>query len=583
MTTRSSWSRPQRARADGPVPAGWRAVCVMVAIVLGFMVVALRAYGLQVRDRDFLAAEGERRHVRTLIEPGGRGAIRDRHGAPLALSAPVESVWTVPSELLASPHFIPSLAELLGQDAGQLHELLAARASRQFVYLRRHMAPADARRVLALQAPGVFLQREYRRFYPAGEVVAQLVGMTDIDGRGQEGMERAYEASLNGVSGYRQVIKDRVGRVVEDLAEFVPAEAGMDLDLSIDLRLQHFAYRELKSAVTRHRAKGGVILIVDVRSGEILALATQPGFNPNDRADMARNRQAWRNRAALDLFEPGSTVKPLVVAAALQAGVIAATDRIRTDGGALMVGRLRVSDFRDYGTIDLATLLAKSSNVGAAKLGLQLGAGRLHEMYRALGFGQESSVGFPAESAGRLLESAAWGQVGTATASYGYGLSVTSLQLVQAYMALAADGRLRRLSLLKNGASVEAPRVLEPRIATQVRGMMTGVTELTGTGRRAAVAGYEVAGKTGTVRKVRDGEYRKDKHQAMFVGMLPARAPQLLGLVMIDEPAAGDYYGGVVAAPVFGRVAEAAARLLQVAPQGGQTGQITARAGGAAS
>ncbi len=561
MPTPSSTSR---SRTEPP--QAWRRKLVLGLLGLGFVALGLRAFELQVRDRDFLTAEGERRHVRTLLEPGGRGAIRDRHGAPLALSAPVESIWVVPSALLAQPEYIDPLAGMLKLDALQLREDLRQRDGRQFFYLKRQLPPSEARQILDLGAPGVFGQREYRRYYPAAEVTAQLVGLCNIDGVGQEGLERGLDSLLAGAPGHRLVIQDRLGRVVDDLNEFRASRPGADMDLAIDLRLQHFAYAELKSAVAAHEAKGGIILVADVLSGEILALATQPGFNPNDRGHLGENRAAWRNRAALDQFEPGSTVKPLVVAAALEAGIVDAESTIDTGRGWMKVGRLQVRDHRAYGVLDLSTLLAKSSNVGAAKLGLQIGADRLFDTFRDFGFGYSTASGFPGEVGGSLLSPFEWGEVGTATASYGYGMSVTALQLAQAYMVLAADGVRRPLSLLKGGSEYAEARVLKPQTAAAIRSMLSAVVADGGTGERAAVPGYRVAGKTGTVRKAEPGGYSNDRHQSLFVGMLPAENPRLLGLVMLDEPAAGVYYGGLVAAPVFSRVMSSAARLLQIAP-----------------
>lgn len=561
MTTRSSKSPPPAESL--PI---WRQHLLLGLLALGFVAMGLRAFELQVRERDFLTAEGERRHVRTLLEPGGRGAIRDRYGAPLALSAPVESIWVVPSALLAEPSYIKPLAAMLDRDPVRLTADLDERRGRQFFYLDRQLPPNQAQRILNLGAPGVFSQREYRRYYPAGEVTAQLIGLCDIDGVGLEGLERGLDESLAGQAGQRLVIQDRLGRVVDDLDRFRPSQPGADRDLSIDLRLQHFAYAELKAAVTAHGAKGGIILVAEVASGEILALATQPGFNPNDRAGIGSAREAWRNRAALDLFEPGSTVKPLLIAAALEAGVINTGSRIETGDGWAQVRRLTVKDSHAYGRIDLTTLLAKSSNVGAAKIGLELGAERLYQAYRDFGFGFATASEFPNEVSGQILNPQEWGDVGTATAAYGYGLSVTALQLAQAYMVLAADGQRRHLSLLKGGSGYPEETVMRAPVARAVREMMTAVVAAGGTGTRAAVAGYAVAGKTGTVRKSENGGYADDRHQSLFVGMLPASAPRLLALVMIDEPTAGPYYGGLVAAPVFARVASSAARLMQIAP-----------------
>ena len=569
MSTRSSRSRP----ATEPVPElapRWRQHVLVACLGLGMAALFVRAFELQVRDRDFLTAEGERRHVRTLLEPGGRGALHDRHGAPLALSAPVESIWVVPSALLDAPEYIPPLARMLGDNPAQLREALAKRSGRQFFYLKRQLPPGDARQILDLGAPGVFSQREYKRYYPAGEVTAQLLGLCNIDGMGQEGLERGFDAQLSGEPGQRLVIQDRLGRVVDDLDEFKPSRPGLDIDLSIDLRLQHVAYAELKSAVSAHKAKGGMILVADVASGEILALATQPGFNPNDRDSLDRHRAALRNRAALDLFEPGSTVKPLVVAAALQDGVIDADLRLDTGNGWMKIGRLQVRDHRGYGELDLTQVLAKSSNIGAAKIGMMLGADRLFEAFRSFGFGYSTISGFPGEVSGQLASPYEWGDVGTATASYGYGMSVTALQLAQAYMVLAADGQRRALSLVKGGSGYADEPVLRAGVARQVRDMMVAAVAPGGTASRAAVPGYRVAGKTGTVRKAIAGGYAEDRHQALFVGMLPAERPELLVLVMVDEPSAGVYYGGQVAAPVFSRVAASAVRLQQVAPADGE-------------
>lgn len=565
MTTSSS-RRAAATKAEVTAPEAWRQYALMLVLGLGLAVLALRAFDLQVRERDFLLSEGERRHVRTLLEPGGRGALRDRHGAPLALSAPVESVWVVPSALLAEPAYIKPLAHMLDMSSSGLQRELEKRHGRQFYYLKRQLPPMEARRILDLGAPGVFSRREYRRYYPAGEVTAQLVGLANIDGVGQEGLERGFDELLAGEPGQRKVIQDRLGRVVDDLDQFKASRPGEDVDLSIDLRLQHFAYGELKAAVSAHKAKGGIILVADVASGEVLALATQPGFNPNDREALARNRKSWRNRAALDLFEPGSTVKPLMVAAALENRVLKADEKLDTGNGWLRVGSLDVHDHRGYGMIDLHTLLAKSSNVGAVLIGQRLGADRLFDAYRAFGFGFSTASGFPGEQAGSLSSPYEWGEVGVATASYGYGMSVTALQLAQAYMVLAADGIRRPLSLLKGGAQQFEDRILSAAVARQVRDMLASVIEKGGTGTRAAVSGYKVAGKTGTVRKAVGGGYADDRHQALFVGMLPADKPRLLSLVVIDEPGAGVYYGGAVAAPIFSRVASSAARLLQVAP-----------------
>lgn len=547
-----------------PVASEWRHRFMLGCFAAAFLVLFLRAIDLQVLDRDFLTNEGAKRHVRTLEVPGGRGAIRDRRGLALALSAPVESVWAVPAEVLAAEGQIPQLAKKLGVKTSVLRRELKARVDKNFMYLRRQMSPADAKEVLALNVPGVFLQREYRRYYPAGEAAAQLVGITDIDIRGQEGIELAYETRLHGETGRRRVVKDRVGRVVDDLAGFKAARAGEDVMLSIDLRLQYLAYREIKAAVAQHHARGGMAIVLNPHSGEVLAMVSYPSYNPN-RRDSLRPK-GLRNRPATDLFEPGSTVKPLVVAEAIELGLYDARSLIPTYEGAYRVGRLTVRDVHDCGTVTLGTLLTKSSNVGAAQVGLRLGRERLWRGLREFGFGQATQSGFPGEGVGVLREYRQWGEIATATASYGYGFSATALQLARAYGALATDGVLYPLALERRDRSEPGERVVAPRTAQLVRHYLEGVVAPGGTALRAAIPSYRVAGKTGTVHKAVAGGYSPDSYQSLFVGMAPASQPQLVALVMIDEPSGKDYFGGLVAAPVFARVMQGALRTLQIPP-----------------
>lgn len=561
-------SRRRRPNVRLQAPPAWRARAVLALFGVFAVVLCARAFELQVLDREFLVEEGAKRHLRTIDVPAGRGAIRDRRGEPLALSAPTESVWAVPSAVLEAPERIAPLARRLEMDAGELRQRLAEYRDRQFLYLRRQLSPAQARRVMDLEVPGVFLQREYRRYYPAGEAAAQLVGLTDIDGHGQEGLELALDEALHGEAGSRRVIKDRVGRVVEDLAEFTPPRAGRDIRLTVDLRLQYLAYRELKAAVAQHRADGGVVVMLDPATGEVLALASSPSFNPNSRTSIPTG--GLRNRAVTDIFEPGSTIKPLLVARALGSGAYSTASEIETDGGSFRVGRLKVSDFRDYGDVDLAELLSKSSNVAAAKIGLDLGAETVWDTYRDFGLGGVTGIRFPGERYGVLRDFYQWGEIATATAAYGYGVSVTALQLARAYAALADDGRLRDLRLVADGGG---PRPVAPEnravaagAARTVRELLRGVVAPEGTGSRAEIPGYHVAGKTGTVRKVDTDGYALDRHQALFVGMAPADAPRLVTLVMIDEPRDESHYGGIVAAPVFARVMRDALRMLRVPP-----------------
>ncbi len=554
-------------RGAGPreVPA-WRRLVVLAVLIVGSGAVLARAFELQVVQRDFLTAEGNKRALRTVTVPAHRGALRDRHGDPLALSAPVESLWVIPAELLAAPEYLPALSKLLEFGPGELRKFLGARRDKHFVYLRRHLNPDEARRVLALKAPGVFSQREYRRYYPAGEVTGHVVGFTDIDGRGQEGMEGALDAPLAGRAGARAVVRDRSGRVIEASGDVEPAVAGRDLALTLDLRLQYVAYRELKAAVTGHRAHGGLIVVLDAHSGEILAMANQPGYNPNRPED--RDGGGLRNRAVTDLFEPGSTIKPLLIAQALELGKYRPDSVIDTAPGFFRIGALTVRDTHPQGSVNLARVLSRSSNVGAARIGLALGPDAVWRGYHRFGFGEPVHSGYPGEAAGVLRDADDWGQIATATASYGYGLSVNALQLVRAYAALANDGLLPSLKLVADGATVPPQRAVSVKVARQVRRLMEDVTVGDGTGVQAAVPGYKVAGKTGTVRKHRVGGYAEDRHQSVFIGMVPAENPRLIGLVMIDEPRNKEYYGGEVAGPVFSRVMQSAVRQLQLAPDG---------------
>jgi cell division protein FtsI (penicillin-binding protein 3) len=557
--------RCERPAGPREVPA-WRRYVVLGVLVVGAGAVLARAFELQVVQRDFLTAEGNKRALRTVTVPAHRGAIRDRYGEPLALSAPVESLWVIPGEVLKAPEYLPALSKLLGFGPGELRKFLKARQEKHFVYLRRHLNPAEAHRVLALKAPGVFSQREYRRYYPAGEVAGHVVGFTNIDGRGQEGMEAALDAPLAGKAGARAVVRDRSGRVIEASGDVEPALAGRDLALTLDLRLQYVAYRELKAAVTSHKARGGLIVVLDARSGEILAMANQPGYNPNRPED--RDGQALRNRAVTDLFEPGSTIKPLLVAQALELGKYRPDSVIDTAPGFFKIGILTVRDKHPLGAVNLARVLSKSSNVGAARIGLALGADAVRRGYERFGFGEPVACGYPGEAQGVFRPADEWGQIATATASYGYGLSVNALQLARAYAALANDGLLPSLQVVAGQRIAPPQRAVSVKVARQVRRLMEDVTVGDGTGVEAAVAGYRVAGKTGTVRKPTVGGYFEDRHQSVFIGMVPAENPRLVGLIMIDDPRNKQYYGGQVAGPVFARVMQSAVRHLQLAPDG---------------
>ena len=542
----------------------WRRRLLGAGLSLFAAVLAARAVDVQILDSDFLRDQGDARYLRTVAIPAHRGMITDRNGEPLAISAPVDSVWANPQVVRLDAARQRELARLLGLTPSRLRQRLADR-DREFVWLRRHVSPDTAARVRALGIEGVFLRQESRRFYPAGEVTAQVVGITDVDERGQEGLELALDERLRGVPGLQRVLKDRIGRVVEQVALVRPPRPGEDLALSLDRRIQYLAYRELKAAVRRHHAQSGSLVILDVTSGEILAMVNQPSVNPNDRRGL--RSEALRNRAVTDLFEPGSTIKPFVVAAALASGRYRPDTPIDTRPGTFRVGRKVIHDVHDHGLIDVARVIQKSSNVGIAKIALSLPRETLWETYNDVGLGLETGSGFPGEPSGRLPFFSDWDPLTQATLAFGYGMAVTPLQLAQAYAVLAADGLLRPPSFLRLDRPAAGRRVLDVDVVRQVRAMMEGVVSPEGTARRAAVPAYRVAGKTGTVRKSGVGGYREDRYVAWFAGMAPASRPRLVAVVVIDEPQ-GDYYGGQVAAPVFARVMAGALRLLDVPPDG---------------
>ena len=559
----------------------WRRWFVIGLLLSGTVVVFARTVQLQVVDREFLTREGDRRALRTVSIQALRGAIFDRNGEPLALSAPSDSIWAVPRELLAAPAYHAPLAQLLDMTVAELRERLRARPDAQFLYLRRNLSPDVSARVLALQAPGVSRENGFRRYYPAGEVAAHVVGFTGDDGNGLEGMERALEARLAGRAGSRKVVRARDGRIVEDGLHTVPAEPGEDLRLSLDLRLQYAAYRELKRSVEQHGASGGMVVIADASNGEVLAAVSQPGYNPNKVSD--RRSSALRNRVVTDQFEPGSSIKPLLVAGALAVGAYRADAVIDTTPGFIKLSGHRISDRRPFGRIDLGRLLAISSNVGAAMIGLELGAPRLYEVYRRFGLGERVGSGFPGEVPGVLRTPSHWRPLDTASAAFGYGVSVTALHLLRAYTALAGDGRLLPLRWVRDPAQPAGPRAIPAAVARTVRDLMRGVVSDDGTAGAAAVTGYTVAGKTGTVRKAVGGGYDANAHQALFAGILPASRPRLVILVMIDEPAGEAYSGGQIAAPLFARVARSAARILAIAPDAMPTQLVTSAARGPAT
>lgn len=542
----------------------WRRGVVLAVLLAAVVLLAWRAVDLQILSRAFLQEQGDARSLRVVPIPAHRGAITDRNGEALAISTPVDSIWADPAQLLADREGLARVARKLGLDAVTLGSELEARRDKAFFYLRRQVPPDLAAEVAALDVAGVFRQREYRRYYPMGEVTAHVMGFTNIDDRGQEGLELAYDEWLRGTPGAKRVIKDRLGRVVGDVESIRVPRPGRDLALSIDRRIQYLAYRELKAAVKANGARSGSLVLLDVTTGEVLAMVNQPSYNPNNRGDL--KPAGLRNRAVTDQFEPGSTLKPFTVATALETGRYRPETPVDTSPGWVKVTGKVIRDTRNLGPIDVATVLRKSSNVGASMIGMSLPAERFWSLLTRVGFGAPANIGFPGEASGALAHYSTWRPVEQATLSYGYGLSTSTLQLAHAYSVLAADGLLRPLSLVKVAKRPRGEQVVPPAVARQVRSMLEAVVGDGGTAPRARVSGYRVAGKTGTAHKLVDGAYSEDQYRAIFVGIAPASAPRLVAAVVLDDPRGEQYYGGQVAGPVFARVMAGALRLLDIPP-----------------
>ena len=547
----------------------------MGVLAVGAVGLLGKALYLQMNQGDFLRDEGAARHVRTVSSHAPRGVIRDRHGTALAMSTAIVSVWVDPRESVRARERWPELAAALELDPSQLDRKLMERAERSFVYLRRHVDPDTAARARALAIPGVYFEREFRRYYPEAEVVAHVVGFTDIDGVGQEGVEFAYDSVLRGVSGAKQVIQDRLGRSVEDVQNVRSARPGHDVFLTIDLRLQSLAYRALKAAVVHHEAAAGSVVVVDARTGDIHAMVNQPSYNPND--PTKRSGPATRNRAVTDVFEPGSTVKPFAVTAALESGAFDSRTEVDTSPGYMQVGRNVVRDRRDLGTLDVAGVIRLSSNVGVSRIALRTPPDRLWDAYAGAGFGSASGSRAVGESPGILKRSRRFGDFERATLSYGYGLAVTALQLARAYTVFANEGERLDLRLEQSGSfggvdPSATRRVVSAATAREVLAMLEAVVEAKdGTGRRARILGYRVAGKTGTSRKAIAGGYAKRRYLSLFTGVAPVSNPKFVVAVVIDDPRGKKYYGGEVAAPVFRTVMSDALRLNAVPPDSSTT------------
>ena len=540
-----------------------RRYTVLVIFTMAVLGLVYRALDMQVLNQAFFQKQGDARHLRVVEVPAHRGDIVDRNGEPLAISTPVDTVWANPSELIVDKTRLPALATLLSMDAARLSQRLQHNAHREFMYIRRHVSPSLGEKVMALGLSGVYLRRDYKRYYPTGEVSAHLLGFTNVDDMGQEGLELAYNDYLTGVSGSKRIIRDRLGRAVDDIERLKPAEPGRLVQLSLDRRLQYMAYRALKAAVKEHHAIAGSAVLLDAHNGEVLAMVNQPSFNPNDRSQLKPG--VYRNRAVVDVFEPGSTMKPFTMAAALETGRWHPQDNVHTEPGYYQVQGHEIKDMHNYGKLSLGGIIVKSSNVGISKVALSMEPEQQLGMYNKLGFGTDTGSGFPGERGGNMR----LGHVSEferATMAFGYSMSVTNLQLARAYGALAADGVLHPVTYLKRDEKSIGVRVMAAKTARQVRKMMEQVVSRKGTAVKAKIANYRIAGKTGTVHKFIAGGYAHDRYLAIFAGIAPATHPRLVMVVMLDEPRRGGHFGGQVAAPVFAKVMSSALRLMNIPP-----------------
>lgn len=539
----------------------WRSHLLGAFILLSFLGLVVRAIYLQGMHNDFLQQKGESRYSRVIEISAHRGMITDRHGEPLAISTPVESVWASPRGMDATPGQLKKLANLIRMDVAEVRKRISD-PKRDFVYLRRHLPPDITAKVVELNITGIFLKREFRRYYPTGELTAHMLGFTDIDDNGQEGIELGWQDTLAGKPGSRRVIKDRKGRIVEDVESILEPKPGQDIALSIDSKIQYLAYRELKQAVEINKAKAGEIVVLDTQTGEVLALANLPTFNPNNRIKINSGRA--RNRVLTDVFEPGSTLKPFTVAAALEAGGINPDTIFQTAPGTLTIGKATIRDAHRQGPLTVEQVIQKSSNVGSAKIALTLPPQTLWEIFSRSGFGESTGSGFPGEVKGKLRPYQTWRPIEQATMSYGHGIAVNLLQLARAYTLFSEEGELKPVSLLKINTPAVGKQVISRETALAVSKMLEMVVKPGGTAPLAQISGYRVAGKTGTSHKIEGKGYAKNRYIATFVGYAPASKPRLIIAVMLDEPSAGRYYGGTVAAPVFRQVMAGALRILNV-------------------
>lgn len=540
----------------------WRARLVAALILLAFGTLAARSVYLQVVRNDFLQQKGESRYARVIELSATRGRIADRSGDMLAVSTPVKSIWAIPEDARLAPAQARELAALLEMDVRELNRRLAA--EKDFVFVKRQIPPDTAEKIAALNLPGIHQQREYRRYYPAGDVTSHMLGFTGVEDKGQEGIELALDAQLAGKPGSRRVIKDRLGRIVEDVESIKPPQDGKDITLALDAKVQYLAFSHLKQALAEHKAKAGGVVVLDAKTGEVLALANLPAYNPNNRVKLTGAQ--LRNRALTDVFEPGSTMKPFTAALALEKGRFRFDSQIQTAPGRLTIGNATIHDAHPHGMLTVAQVIQKSSNVGVAKIAANFAPEEMWQMFDALGFGQPLRLGFPGEVGGRLRPFKTWRPIEQATMSYGHGISVTLMQLARAYLVFARDGDLIPLSLTRlESPPIAGKSIFSAQTAREVRTMLELAVLPGGTAPKAQIPGYRVAGKTGTAHKLEAGQYA-DRYVAAFVGFAPVSDPRLVVAVMIDEPSAGKYYGGEVAAPVFAQVMAGSLRTLGVAP-----------------
>ena len=547
-------------------------------VVLIFIGLAARAFYLQILDKEFLRKQGDARMVRSEVINAHRGMIMDRNGVPLAVSTPVTSIWINPKEIFELAHppqeenpkkqkqpvFLDynAIASAIGIEPNELRSKVEANPKKEFMYLKRHLAPDVAKVILEREFPAVYGINEYHRYYPQGEATAHVIGFTDLDDKGREGVELAFDKSLTGISGLQRVIKDRKGRKVKDVMQLRPAKAGQDIYLSFDARVQYIAHRELAKAVQEHEAEAAYLVAIDVKTGEILAMVNQPAYNPNNRSKLVPDQ--LRNRSITDMFEPGSTMKVFTVMAALESGKYTTSSLFNTNPGRFQVYNKTVTDHNNYGIINLETLIVKSSNVASAQIAGSLPKETLPMIHRRFGFGSVTESGFPGESRGILQPPQRWNPVEVATMSYGYGVSVTALQLARAYAAIANHGVSHPISLTKLTQAPKSTALISEKIVQQLLPMMESVVSLDGTAIKAAIPGYRVAGKTGTAHKAKAGGYAKDEYMSLFAGLAPASDPRVAMVVVMDGAKKGGYYGGTVSAPVFSRVMAETLRLMNI-------------------